>query len=329
MTAYRNPLQQHLWAIVLAGGNGRRLQYFLKSSFGMETPKQYCALVGSRSMLRHTIDRAMRLIAPERVLTIINSSHAQFAAQQLQDQHPRNIIHQPFGRETGPGILLPLLHVYQRDPLARVVIFPSDHFVLEEDKFMEYVSDATRLIELHPQTIVTLGIEPDRVSDGYGWIEPGEEFGWFQSTTMYRVRHFWEKPNGATLFSLFNKGCLWNTMVTVTRADTLLELYRYSMPEVFQPFRRIVAAIDTPREQEVVEEVFRKIPTVNFSRAILETCPQQIGVVKVQGVYWSDWGEEDRVRTDLQRFGYQPQPASVFQKTEHHAAGNPTQPVFQ
>lgn len=35
----------------------------------------------------------------------------------------------PSNRETGPGILLPLLHVYQRDPKAVVVLLPADHFI--------------------------------------------------------------------------------------------------------------------------------------------------------------------------------------------------------
>ena len=52
------PTPNHHWGIVLAGGEGSRIQHFLKEEFGLERPKQYCAILGNRSMLRHTIERA-------------------------------------------------------------------------------------------------------------------------------------------------------------------------------------------------------------------------------------------------------------------------------
>jgi mannose-1-phosphate guanylyltransferase len=65
--------QVHLWGIVLAGGDGRRLQPFIRTCFGSERPKQYCAFLDHRLLLRHTLVRAERLIPPERLLTIITS----------------------------------------------------------------------------------------------------------------------------------------------------------------------------------------------------------------------------------------------------------------
>ena len=51
---------------------------------------------------------------------------------------------QPANKETGPGILLPLMFIYKRCPHAIVAVFPSDHFVLEEDRFMNHVKLAVR-----------------------------------------------------------------------------------------------------------------------------------------------------------------------------------------
>ena len=42
------------------------------------------------------------------------------------------LIVQPMNRGTANGILLPLLHIEARDPDARIVILPSDHYVRDE-----------------------------------------------------------------------------------------------------------------------------------------------------------------------------------------------------
>src|SRR5262245_13952897 len=59
-----------LCAIVLAGGEGKRLQPFIKSLGKGTLPKQYVNFIGSRSMLEHTLDRAEKLMPAARVLTV-------------------------------------------------------------------------------------------------------------------------------------------------------------------------------------------------------------------------------------------------------------------
>jgi mannose-1-phosphate guanylyltransferase len=59
----------HLWGIVLAGGEGRRLQSFIRACFGCECRKQFSAFINDRndrSMLHHTLKRAEQLIPPAR-----------------------------------------------------------------------------------------------------------------------------------------------------------------------------------------------------------------------------------------------------------------------
>jgi hypothetical protein len=56
------PPQEHLWGIVLAGGEGRWLQPFIRACFGCDRPKQLCAVLDGRSVLRHTLLHAERLI---------------------------------------------------------------------------------------------------------------------------------------------------------------------------------------------------------------------------------------------------------------------------
>ncbi len=50
-------LNNHLWSIILAGGEGERMRPFIRRWLGHHKPKQYCTFVGSRSLFQHTVDR--------------------------------------------------------------------------------------------------------------------------------------------------------------------------------------------------------------------------------------------------------------------------------
>jgi mannose-1-phosphate guanylyltransferase len=71
------------WALVLAGGDGTRLQ---QVTAGAPIPKQYCRLVGERSLLELTLRRVATAIPPERTLVIVNENHLPIAVDQLATQ---------------------------------------------------------------------------------------------------------------------------------------------------------------------------------------------------------------------------------------------------
>jgi hypothetical protein len=58
-----------------------------------------------------------------------------------------------------------------------VAIFPSDHFMVDEARFMAYVHRAVVETERFPQEMTLLGMTPDRAEEGYGWIEGAEQPG--------------------------------------------------------------------------------------------------------------------------------------------------------
>ena len=66
---------ESLWALVLAGGDGTRLQSLTYLIAGAPIPKQYCRILGPRSLLETTLWRIAPLVATERTLAIINRDH--------------------------------------------------------------------------------------------------------------------------------------------------------------------------------------------------------------------------------------------------------------
>ena len=156
----RKHTRERPWALVLAGGDGRRLQALTRKIAGAPIPKQYCRIMGDRSLLEVTLGRILPLVPRERTLVVVNRS-LELALPQLRDVPPGNVIVQPGNRDTGPGVVFGLLDLTARRPRAPVAVFPSDHYVDDGSSFREHVERATFLVDRFPTKIALLGISPD------------------------------------------------------------------------------------------------------------------------------------------------------------------------
>jgi mannose-1-phosphate guanylyltransferase len=288
--------------IVLAAGEGKRLQLFVRQLRGDTLPKQYVNFVGSRSLLEDTLHRAEMLIPPDRLFIVVSQDHLGYAEvrQQLSSRPRGMVIAQPENKETAPGVLLPLMHLHKRYPDSTVVIFPSDHFIVEADRFMAYVNLAFRVAESDPCSIVLLGMKPNEVECEYGYILASDETSAVKRPRVRRVLQFIEKPKLDHARELIRKGGLWNTMVMVSRVQTLLDLVRKVTPKLYCSFQRIWEAIGSPNERDVIADVYRNIEAINFSTGLLEKFSLdhrlRLLVVPVHNVFWSDWGSEHRLK---------------------------------
>lgn len=312
-----------LCGLVLAGGEGQRLKSFIRRLRGDSLPKQYVKFTGTHSMLEHTYRRAEKLIPKERVFTVVNQAHLkhQAAVGQLTGRSPGTVVLQPENRETGPGLLLPLMHIYKRHPNAIVAVFPSDQFIWEEDHLMRHIRLAHAIVKRVPSKLVLLGIKPDYEESEYGYIVPNFDMaanGW----GICSVTDFVEKPDLMRAHALTMRGALWNTMMMVFKASALLQWVEELRPEVHRHFKRIYTAIGTGSETAVVREIYNRLETVNFSKELLEPIAQQypdrLAVLPISNVGWSDWGSESRIVKTLMRIGRVPQgvfdPSAIVNK---------------
>ena len=289
-----------LWGIVLAGGEGERLRGFIREILGTDRPKQFCAFCGQRTMIEHTLRRAERLIPPARLLVVATASHRQHVFSCLGIRPPGTVLFQPAGRDTCPGVLLPLVHILHRDPNALVAVFPSDHFIQPGSRFMGAVAEAADYLTNHEaESAVILGVKPTDAETDYGWIEPGAPATQDGRSSIKRINRFIEKPSRERADTLMAEGCLWNTMVLVARAVSLLNLVRAVEPEQTAYFSMIRAAIGTICESEVLNQVYQMMLSMNFSSAILARCPDKLLVLPIRKVLWSDWGRAERILATL------------------------------
>jgi mannose-1-phosphate guanylyltransferase len=252
-------------------------------------------------MLQHTLDRTKLLIPQRRIVTVVNHAHQQYVRTQLGDQPPETILVQPCSRETANGILLALLHVQTQDPNAIVCVFPSDHFVLEESKFMEYVDRAIHFARTHRDSMVLLGVQPSHAEEEYGWIEKSDAVANPGDVKIHRVGQFWEKPNPPIADALLHHGCLWNTMILVGTASSILSQYMALVPETVEVLHEVVRNPDPVDRDTLLNLTYPDLPPLNFSKDILEHSTSRLCVMEVSDVCWSDWGNESRVLQDAER----------------------------
>lgn len=299
-------LQKRLWSIVLAGGEGERLRPLIRDWTGRSTPKQYCTFIGTRSMFQHTVDRADRLTDPERRVTVIGRSHRREALGQLAGRASGKIILQPANRETAVGIYLALTVIHKADPEAVVVIYPSDHFVYPEGRFMKIVRSLVTAAEQLSNRLCLLGVSPDRFDPDHGWIQPGSCLTSIHGHQVRAVENFLEKPPAPQCRLAARAGALWNTLILAGRLNALWQMGWHYFPDIMELLVQYQAAIGSRHEVAVLESIYPLMPIRNFSMELLQNASSQIAVMELKGVIWSDWGRPERILATLRQIGKRP-----------------------
>jgi mannose-1-phosphate guanylyltransferase len=297
-------LRSNRWGLVLAGGEGSRLRSFTKGIAGYELPKQFCPILSSKPLLRETLDRASRVVAPAQTIVSVNRAHRRFYTPMFQ-KAPQLVVEEPRNRGTATAILHALMRVYELAPSAIIGLFPSDHYFGNEPRFLEYVDSAFQAAADSDDSVVLLGSEATGPEQAYGWIEPEVPLTSAEQG-LHSVRRFVEKPNVRLANDLWRSGALWNTFVLVARASTLLQMFILEMPRLYKAFSDVRAVLGTEFEDEVLTRLYREFPTSGFSELLLQRCAANLMVLPMRGVDWCDLGQPGRVMQVVRQMGVPP-----------------------
>lgn len=284
------------WTLALAGGEGVRLSEYVQRRFGRRIPKQYCCLLGDRSMLEHTLERLNKLTPPSRTLTVIGTDHGELAYPQLAGKSD-HVFRQPGSRDTGLALYVALAMIKRWHPNAIVTITPTDHYVAPAARYVEQVRAARGVAAQLRDTVVILGASPSEPDPELGYLSLGERLT--QIPHVRRLVGFVEKPTVANAQQLADAGALWNTMVSCGTIDALWALGRATEPQLLDILDSLVPLIGTKDESDAIEYIYRAFLPVSFSRDMLERAPGRLAALELDGVEWSDWGRPERIETVL------------------------------
>jgi mannose-1-phosphate guanylyltransferase len=291
-------------AVILAGGDGSRLKSLTRAITGDERPKQFCPILGGETLLDKTRERVLFSIEPENIFYSLTKKHEKFYSHPLAGVGSDRLIVQPENKGTAPAILYSLLRLAATAPEATVAFFPSDHYFTNDVAFMENVDAAYRVAD-REDSIILLGIEPEKPETAYGWIEPAESIFGGLHKAVSRVKRFWEKPASDTAEKLMMQGCLWNSFVMVGKIETFLAMFRRHLPDMLRMFAAASTSFGRSSEGAVLRSVYAWVNETNSSSEVLEKESDHLLVMRVGDVGWSDWGEPQRVLGTLVNLGVQ------------------------
>ena len=283
------------WAVILAGGDGVRLRGLTRGITGDDRPKQFCALVGPDTLLGDTRRRTARAVPGRRTLIVVTKSHERYYRPLLTGVPESSVVVQPENRGTGAAILYALLRIAATAPQDTVAFFPSDHYVSDDEAFMAHVEQAFETTRQRPDLVTLLGITPERVEPGYGWIQAGEPVAGVQPAGLRWVPRFSEKPALSERIRFTGQGWLWNSFVMVGQVSTFLHVINLAVPSLCEAFNVVRPTLGSTDETAAVERLYRGLASVDFSREVLSARPGRLAVLPVRDVHWNDLGDPDRL----------------------------------
>jgi len=247
--------------VILAGGSGTR--FWPRSR--RARAKQVLALDGERSMIQQTVERLKPLAAAEKTWVITNEFLAQEIADQLTGVPRNQIIEEPVARNTAPACGLAAFLIERENPAAVLGVFPSDHVIADEPRFLKALQKGIALAG-SGNNIVVLGIEPTRAETGYGYIETGEDTG-----DALRVRRFTEKPNLNRAQEFVASGnYYWNSGMFLWSAKTLANAVREHLPETAPLLEKIAASFGKSDFEQLFRDLYPKCENISVDYAVLE-----------------------------------------------------------
>jgi mannose-1-phosphate guanylyltransferase len=317
-TAANSPVgRSKRWGVILAGGEGTRLQRLTRLISGDDCPKQFCPLVGESTLLEQTRVRAERSIGREQVLIPLTRSHAKFYLGERGIRPSQRIV-QSANKGTAPPMVYSLLSIEQNDSDAVVAILPCDHHYSDEGAFTAALESAFDIASANTGSVVLLGAPPLGPETEYGWIELGPPMGGDTNPALFAVRGFCEKPSLHLARQLFERQSLWNTFVMVGHVRAFLEMVRAAHPGLLEEFAG--HRLWHRAEAHIPGSLYNSLQPVDFSREVLSVQPGRLIALRLDFVRWNDLGHPERVMDVLQAVGLKPWWMDRWQTPTHTPA---------
>ncbi len=265
----------------MCGGVGSRFWPFSKAA----KPKQFIDFFGTgRSLLQMAVDRMEGIVPLENIILITNENYGSLIKEQLPEIKDSQILLEPARRNTAPCIAWAAHHIKAINPDAKMMVAPSDHFIINEEKFKQSVIQAFEFIETR-DALVTMGIKPTRPETGYGYIQVGEH----ATGNFSAVKTFTEKPDEFLAIEFLKSGeFFWNSGMFFWSANSILKALSTCAPEVAIVFENGKGFFGTPQEMDYINTHFEACPSISIDFAVMEKAPNVF--VETVEFGWNDLG---------------------------------------
>lgn len=230
-------------------------------------PKQFIDFFGTgRTQLQSTYDRMAGIVPAENIYVCTNMEYAELVHEQLPELPVNHMLKEPVNRNTAPAVAWAGVTIHRRCEDARVIVVPSDQFIVGEEKFKANVLEGLKFVGDN-DIMLTMGIRPTRPEPGYGYIQMGEQT---LVAGITKVLSFTEKPEREFARIFMESGeFLWNTGVFMSNMNYMRTFFQQQIPDL--PFR--LSQVKEMAEENInayVQQYFPSYPNLSMDKVVLE-----------------------------------------------------------
>lgn len=273
------------FSIIMAGGIGARFWPMSRT----DKPKQFIDICGTgETLIQRTVKRFERICPTENIYIVTNEQYKELVLEQLPQLTEKQIICEPFRRNTAPCIAYANYKIRNLNPDANIVVAPSDHVILNEDEFVRVVNIA---LDASAQTdaLFTLGINPSRPDTGYGYIQFDELNPKDAENKIYKVKTFTEKPVYEMALQFLQSGdFLWNSGLFIWNLKAIDKAFRTFLPDIYELFDAGVQHINSRSEESFIRKTYEICKSISIDYGIMEKAENVYVLASDFG--WSDLG---------------------------------------
>jgi len=264
--------------VILVGGKGKRLRPLSTD----KRPKAFLSVTANRkTMFANTVERMSRIVSSDRIVAVANKDHESLVRRDLPKTAHMKIVLEPVSRNTAPAIGVAARLLASVDEGSIMLVMPTDQYAPEASRQIESIKKGIDFVRKNEETIVVIGIQPDRPATEYGYIKVPHK------GAMVRVERFIEKPDLKSAKKYLADGkYLWNAGIFIVKAKTMLNLLKAFAPAIY----RILTGAD-------IRASYGRMPNISVDYAVMEKA-KNIYCVR-SSFKWSDVGSFDALEKVL------------------------------
>jgi len=238
------------------------------------------SFVGDKTLINETVDRLLGLMDRKRIYISTTANYAPKIKKLLPEIPEENIIIEPASRGTTAAFALIIMTIMMRDPEAVVFTIASDHSVTNIEQLHKSIFKAFSHVAKNPEDIALIGIKPTGPDTSLGYIKTKGVLD--EENNIHLVEKFVEKPSRELAESYVDSGdYYWNAAYYCFKADTLLNAYKDTDPEINESIGRYLSSGDIAH--------FMKTPVKKHEIEIIDASKHRL--VMVPGDFnWKDVG---------------------------------------
>ena len=273
------------YCIIMAGGIGSRFWPLSR----VVKPKQFLDILGfGRTFLQQTFDRFSTIIPKENFLIVTSVKYKNIVLEQLPELTEEQVLLEPLRRNTAPCLAYAAYKIKTKNPDANLIVAPSDHIILKEEEFIRQVKNGLQFAKEN-DTLLTLGIKPNRPETGYGYIQVKKRAKFNELTNLYKVKTFTEKPDEQMAKVFVESGeFFWNSGIFIWSLQSLLKAFDAHLKNVSSIFEKGMKLYNTSNEVHFIKKTYSECPAISIDYGIMEKAKNVYVLTADFG--WSDIG---------------------------------------